>query len=97
MQAQKTSSSKQKVAEVVDAVIAEHGFYGIIHDLLETIQRMAAISLADPDNRTKERQYRDWSDAVRAACKRQEAHASFDGQITDADALRARALGISLA
>lgn len=91
----KGQGNKQEVVNaVVQDVIHEMGRKAAIPVLLQTAHTMAEISLADPENRAKERQYKQWVKAVRAVCKRPQP---VEQRIGPADAIRAQGMERALA
>ncbi len=89
-------SRKQKIEAVVSDVIAEHGFRSAMNDLLPAVRRLGAVAMADPSNRTKEREFLMWSKAVKNACARQMDESAFDERVSSTDAIQARGMGITL-
>lgn len=86
-------ASQALVNAVVQDVINEQGHEAAIPMLLQTLRSMAEITLADPTSKAKDRQYRQWLKAVKAVCKEAQ---TFEQCICDADAIRARGMGIKL-
>lgn len=86
-------AKQELVNAVVQDVITEHGREAAIPLLLQAVHSMAEISLADPENKAKERQYRQWMKAVKAVCR---APKTFEQQINPADMSFARQMGIAL-
>jgi hypothetical protein len=92
-----TRTRKQKIEAAISYMIVEQGFRSAMSDLLPAVQHLCAVSLADPDNRAKEREYMVWSNAVKSACARQTDSTVFDELIGSSDAMHAHGMGISLA
>lgn len=87
------ANNQETISLVVEDVIAEHGFEVAINDLLTTVYNLGAESMADPNNREKEREFKRWVKAVRAVCKSPQ---TFGQLISDGDAILARSMGICL-
>ena len=69
--ARRTGNTQGQVNELVNAVTAEHGFKTPIPWLLETLTTMADISLSAPNCKRRERQFNQWSKAVKTAIERE--------------------------
>ena len=91
-----SNKSEFVVEEMVERLIARHGYYFAIDELLSALNTLARISLADPQNRISERELRTWTRAIEGAIKRHIDENTFEQRISEADALRARGMGISL-
>jgi hypothetical protein len=89
-------SRKEKIELVVSDVIAEHGFGSAMNDLLPAVRNLAAISLADPENRAKEREFQMWSKAVKKVCERLQDGTALHEGIGDSDAFHAHGMSILL-
>ena len=89
--------AEEQINAVVDAVIAEHGFRVAIPWLIKTVSDLAETALADPSDASKARKYAQWSRALQAALRRGGVLGrTFEQRINEADAIRARGLGIRL-
>jgi hypothetical protein len=96
--ADRTMSNKSEfvVEEMVERLIARHGYYFAIDELLSALDTLARISLADPLNRISERELRTWTRAIEDAIKRHIDENTFEKQISESDPLRARGMGVRL-
>lgn len=88
-----THARQREIEKVVQGVIAEYGYYSAIHGLVNIVDRLAAITKTDV---SKESELRMWSLAVKDAIKQHIHQSTFAQRISEADAIRARGLGISL-
>lgn len=85
-----------EVEEIVEVLIAKRGYHFAIDELLTTLHNLAEISLADPQNRVKEREFKMWARALETAIKRHSEESAFEQRVTDSDIFRARGMGIRL-
>ncbi len=87
---------EREIEEIVARLIGKRGYYFAIDELLGALNSLAIISLADPQNRTNERELRMWACAIKGAIQRQEDASTFEKQISESDPIRVRGMGIRL-
>lgn len=87
---------QSSINEMIGGLIAKRGYYSVIDELVATVYNLGEISLADPDNSEKMRDFDMWAFAVRAAIVKHEGENTFESRITDADRRFARQMGILL-
>lgn len=87
---------QEAVNEMVGGLIAKRGYYSVIDELVAAVYNLGEISLADPDNGEKMRDFDMWALAVRAAIVRHEGENTFENRVTEADRRLARRMGIVL-
>ena len=85
-----------EIEEIVEVLIAKRGYHSAILELLTSLHNLAEISLVDPKNRIKEREFKMWAQALEFAIKRHKDESAFEQRVTDSDSFRARGMGIRL-
>lgn len=81
---------------VVGALIERRGYYDVIDELIAEVYSLGEISLSDPDNTTKLREFDIWAQAVRAAILKHADESTFANQITPSDHEFAKQVGFVL-
>lgn len=81
---------------MVEELIAQRGYYAVIEKLIIAIYNLGEISLADPGNSTKFRQFDTWARAVRSAVLKHYFEAPFASRLTELDRRIAKELNIKL-
>lgn len=84
------------IGEMIGGLIERRGYYSVIDELVATVYSLGEISLADPDNSQKMRDFDMWAFAVRAAIVKHEGETTFQSRVTEADRRFARSMGIIL-
>ena len=92
------SYPQEKVDALVAAIFAEFGLKTAIPWLLDTVAKMAEMSLAAPHDTRRRQRFHAWSNAVQAICKREGllCASPFDQLVSVDDRAWAREIGISL-
>ena len=85
-----------EVDEIIAGLIAQYGYHTSICELVRSLNILAEISLADPSNAFKRREFWMWASAVRAAIHRHSIGFTFDRRPGVWDEIRAHGLGVSL-
>ena len=93
---QSITAHEREVKNIVDGLIAKRGYHSAITVLLNVVQDLAEILSADPLSRSKEQELRMWARAVRSAIWRHSDENTFEQLVGEADAIRARGMGIRL-
>lgn len=87
---------QQAISEMIGGLIAKRGYYSVIDELVAAVYNLGEISLADPDNSEKMRDFDMWAYAVRAAIVKHDGENTFESRLTDSDRFMARQMGILL-
>jgi hypothetical protein len=87
---------QSSIAEMIGGLIEKRGYYSVIDELVATVYNLGEISLADPENSQKMRDFDMWAFAVRAAILKHEGENTFESRVTEADRRFARSMGIIL-
>lgn len=90
------SSDQIEIEGIVAGLITKRGYRSVMQNLLAAVYNLAEISLADPGNSTKQRDFILWVQAVRAAIQRHSIESAFEFLISDSDRSLARDMGIRL-
>jgi hypothetical protein len=90
------SARKTDIEAVVAGLIADHGYYKVIKDLIAEINALAERSLSDPSNFCKQLDFTLWVSAVRTAILRHSEESTFEHKIDDSDRAFAQKMGIIL-
>src|SRR3569833_789065 len=81
---------------LVGGLIAMRGYYSVIDELVAAVYNLGEMSLADPDNGEKMRDFDMWAYAVRAAIVKHDGENTFENRLTERDRVLAKRMGISL-
>jgi hypothetical protein len=93
----KSESARQREVEgIVEGLIVKRGYHSVINELLIALHNLAEISLASLQNQSNEQEFQMWARAVRTAIKRHSEECTFEKRVNQADAFRARGMGIRL-
>ena len=90
------SARQREVEQIVERLIAKRGYHSVIKELLIALRNLGEISLADPQNQSNEREFKMWAQAVKNAIRRHSEECTFEQFVDEADAFRARGMGIRL-
>ena len=93
---QLSGEDQQAVTEMVGGMIAKRGYYSVIDQLVAAVYNLGELSLADPENNAKMRDFDMWAFAVREAIVKHEAENTFENRITKWDRVLAGRMGITL-
>ena len=86
----------REIHEIVRGLIAEYGYQDSLPALVEGIQNLAEISIADPLNETKDRVFRMWTQAVQDAIQEHTRRSNFEELVSEEDYHLASTMGIRL-
>ena len=86
----------REIHEIVRGLIAEYGYQDALPALVQGIQNLAEISIADPLNETKDRLFRMWTQAVQDAIQEHTRRRSFEELVSERDYDLASTMGIRL-
>lgn len=89
-------STQKMINAMVGALIARRGYFAVIDELIADVYHLGEISLADPANSTKLRDFDTWAQAVRAAILKHDDENAFESRVTECDRYLARQMGIIL-
>jgi hypothetical protein len=81
---------------MVGGLIAKRGYYSVIDELVAAVYNLGEMSLADPDNSEKMRDFDMWAYAVRTAIVKHDGENTFEKRVTEWDRVLARRMGIAL-
>jgi hypothetical protein len=87
---------QEAISAMVVGLIAKRGYYSVIDELVAAVYNLGEMSLADPDNGEKMRDFDMWACAVRAAIVKHDGENTFENRLTEWDRVLARRMGISL-
>ena len=87
---------QEAISAMVGGLIEKRGYYSVIDELVAAVYNLGEISLADPDNTEKVRDFDMWAYAVRAAILKHDGENTFENRVTEWDRLLARRMGIAL-
>jgi hypothetical protein len=90
------SVQEREVASLIDGLIAQRGYHSAMVALLSAVRKLADDTSAVPLNHSRVRGLRFWARAVKAAIERHTLENTFEQRISEADAIRARGMGIRL-
>jgi len=88
---------QEAISAMVGGLIAKRGYYSVIDELVAAVYNLGEMSLADPDNSEKMRDFDMWAYAVRAAIVKHDGENTFENRLTEWDRMLAKKMGISLA
>jgi hypothetical protein len=91
-----TTAQEREVASIIDGLITQRGYHSAMVVLLSAVRKLADVSSADPLNHSRQRELRFWARAVKAAIERHTFENTFELRISEADAIRARGMGLRL-
>ena len=94
--ASKDAEHQEAISAMVGGLIAKRGYYSVIDELVAAVYNLGEMSLADPDNSEKMRDFDMWAYAVRAAIVKHDGDNTFENRLTDSDRVLAMQMGISL-
>ena len=86
----------REIHEIVQGLIAEYGYHDSLPALVQGIQNLAEISIADPLNETKDRLFRMWTQAVQDAIQEHTRRSNFEELVSEGDYRLASMMGIRL-
>lgn len=84
------------ISAMVGGLIEKRGYYSVIDELVAAVYNLGEMSLADPNNSEKMRDFDMWAYAVRAAIVKHEGENTFENRLTEFDHAFARGVGILL-
>jgi hypothetical protein len=87
---------QEAISAMVGGLIEKRGYYSVIDELVAAVYNLGEISLADPDNTEKVRDFDMWAYAVRAAILKHDGENTFESRVTEWDRLLARRMGVAL-
>jgi hypothetical protein len=87
---------QEAISAMVGGLIAKRGYYSVIDELVAAVYNLGEMSLADPENSEKMRDFDMWANAVRAAILKHDGENTFETRLTDRDRVFARRMGIAL-
>jgi hypothetical protein len=90
------SEHQEAINSMVRGLIAKRGYHSVIDELVAAVYNLGEISLADPENSAKMRDFDIWALAVRSAILKHDEENTFESRITEADLRLARRMGIVL-
>lgn len=93
---QLSGEDQQAITEMVGGMIAKRGYYSVIDELVAAVYNLGEISLAEPENSAKMRDFDMWAFAVREAIVKHDCENSFDNRLTEWDRVLAGRMGITL-
>jgi hypothetical protein len=91
-----TSFPQTVISATVNALIAQRGYFAVIDKLVSEVYWLGEVSLADPENRTKLRDFDLWAHAVRAAILKHDCESTFGYRVSSYDHDFAKQMKISL-
>lgn len=89
-------SSQLIINSMVKELIARRGYESAIDELVAAVYNLGEISLADPENRAKLRDFDLWAHAVRTAIVDHFGETPFEARLTASDRRTAAEMGIQL-
>jgi hypothetical protein len=87
---------QEAISAMVGGLIAKRGYYSVIDELVAAVYNLGEMSLADPDNGEKMRDFDMWAYAVRAAILKHDGENTFESRVSQWDRVMARRMGIAL-
>jgi len=87
---------QEAISAMVGGLIAKRGYYSVIDELVAAVYNLGEMSLADPDNTEKMRDFDMWAYAVRAAIVKHDGENTFENRLTEWDRILAKRMGIIL-
>ena len=84
------------VNAMVGALIERRGYYMVIDDLIAAVYNLGEITLADPFDKVKLRDFDLWAQAVRTAILKHGKESTFESRVTDLDRDLLKQMGIGL-
>lgn len=81
------------VNAMVGALITSRGYHDVIDELIAEVYSLGEISLSDPEDSTKLREFDMWAQAVRSAILKHADASAFANMITQTDREFAKQLG----
>lgn len=91
-----TSFPQTVISGTVNALVAQRGYFEAIEILISEVYRRGEISLADPEDRSKLRDFDLWAQTVRAAILKHDRESTFEHRLTSYDHGFANQMKISL-
>jgi hypothetical protein len=89
-------SHQTTINSMVGRLIAQRGYYAVIDELIAAVYNLGEISLADPENRSKLRNFDMWAQAVRTAVLKHNLEFAFENRLTAPDRRLAAEMKIRL-
>lgn|SRR5690348_5258734 len=89
-------SPQRMINAMVGTLIEKRGYYVVIDQLIAAVYNLGEVSLADPANCTKLREFDQWAQAVRAAILKHDSEAAFESRVTESDLDLAMRMGIDI-
>jgi predicted RNA-binding protein with EMAP domain len=90
------SEHQKAINTMVGGLIAKRGYHSVIDELVAAVYNLGEISLADPEDSTKMRDFDTWALAVRLAILKHDEENTFENRVTESDYRLARRMGIAL-
>lgn len=90
------SEHQEAINTMVRGLIAKRGYHSVIDELVAAVYNLGEISLADPENSSKMRDFDIWALAVRSAILKHDEENAFEHRITESDHRLAGRMGIVL-
>jgi predicted RNA-binding protein with EMAP domain len=87
---------QEAINAMVGGVIAKRGYHSVIDELVAAVYNLGEISLADPENTAKMRDFDLWALAVRSAIVKHDEESAFENRVTESDHHLAGRMGIAL-
>ena len=87
---------QEAISAMVGGLIAKRGYYSVIDELMAAVYNLGEMSLTDPDNSKKMRDFDMWAYAVRAAIVKHDGENTFENRLTEWDRTLGKRMGISL-
>jgi hypothetical protein len=92
----KDAEHQEAISAMVGGLIAKRGYYSVIDELVAAVYKLGELSLADPENPAKMRDFDMWAYAVRSAIVKHDGENNFENRLTESDRLLAKGMAISL-
>jgi hypothetical protein len=90
------SEHQEAINTMVGGLIAKRGYHAVIDELVAAVYNLGEISLADPENTAKMRDFDIWALAVRSAIVKHDEESAFENRVTESDHHLAGRMGIAL-
>jgi predicted RNA-binding protein with EMAP domain len=90
------SEHREAINTMVGGLIAKRGYHSVIDELVAAVYNLGEISLADPENSAKMRDFDIWALAVRSAILKHDEENTFESRVTESDRHLAGQMGIAL-
>jgi|SRR5215831_12892155 len=87
---------ERTIEAIVAGLIRKRGYDSVIYELVWSVHNLGQISIADPENTAKKREFSMWANAVRSAILKHGDDTVFETSVTNYDNLLLRQMGITL-